>query len=236
MQALVKQSNQLGDKFVINLIAQADGTYEVRSVELLDEGKRLRFSFTKSHAVRDVFSPKAAAMLLEIAQKARRQPGLLALPDFKVNLGTLSFDGCRVMVTAAETGTENVMIRWRSYYGKVVNFFKDSFSYRDCIVENATEHALEMMQEVYLPLFDISRFIDAMNDNPDSNDTRNVSVALNELNRRIKDLRYYEFLMKRYVAMQGEQTRALDHDPVSRDHRSIDMQTALPAARFGSTS
>lgn len=228
MSGTAQNSNQLGDKFVINIITLADGTHAVRSIELIDEAKRLRFSFSQDNTLREIFTSEGVAALQEVIDKSKRQPGLMMLPDHKVNLGDLALEGCRIMVTAAEAGAENIMIRWRSYYGRIVSFFKDTFSYRDCIVENATEHALEVMQDVYAPLFDISRFIDAMPTQDLSGDQANVNVALNELNRRIKDLRYYEFLVKRYVATQegGPALPGLQHDMITEGRLQVDRSFA----------
>lgn len=218
MKASVAEENRTGDTFVMNMMSRSDGSVSVRSIELIDDVKRLRFSFNKDHRPHDIFTRDALESLLPVIDKAREQKGLILLPDLRICLPELILEGCRIMVTAGETGSENIMIRWKGYYGRIVAAFRSDFSFSDCIAEDATSHALVVMRDLYMPLYDISQFIDEMIEHDIEPNVFNLRLALKDLNWRIKKLRYYELMVKNFLAGSEDRTSsktlisAFDHD------------------------
>jgi hypothetical protein len=155
----VSTGQESPEKLIINLWKNADGVVFVRSVEMVDNVSRARFSFTNDAKLASIFTPLASDGLLEVIRKGCERPGLLMMSDYVIDLKDLILKGCRVLVTAVQNGVENIMIRFVSFYGRVKSLFRDSVKHTDALPERAAEHAMSVFERIHMPLRNFSYFI-----------------------------------------------------------------------------
>ena len=188
------------EKLVINLWKNPDGMVFTRSVEIIDEVTRVRFSFGSDLEVESIFTPPAVRALLDVLDDAMQSSGMLSMPDMKIQLEGILLSGCRVMVTPNENGIEHVMIRFVKYYGRVTSLFKEGFSHRDSLSEDAVDHAVHALERVYLPLRNFSYYLtDFLQRFPDSLGKQHTD-ALKNINDEINTLGYFTDLINHYVS------------------------------------
>ena len=191
------------EKLIVNLWKNPDGSIFVRSVEIVDRISRIRMSFTNESSIRHVFSAAAAGALLNIVGKTISQRGMLMIPDLRIDLKDLVLSGCRVMVTAAENGIENIMIRFVKFYGRVKTMFREGLAHRDSLSEEAVDQAVDALERVYMPLRNFSQYLRDMLDNFPHLLSTDQREFLSRVNGEINDLSYVTDLITHYVNSQG---------------------------------
>lgn len=188
------------EKLVINLWKNPDGSVFTRSVEIVDEVSRVRFSFNNNQTIEDVFKKPAVQALMDVLQDALSKRGMLSMPDLKIQLEGILLSGCRVLVTATENGIENIMIRFVKYYGRVTSLFSDGFSHRDSLSEDAVDQAVHALERVYLPLRNFSYYLnDLLERFPDSLGKQRTEILQN-VSKEIGTLGYFTDLISHYVS------------------------------------
>ncbi|MEM1371782.1 MAG: hypothetical protein AAGG72_06085 [Pseudomonadota bacterium] len=188
------------EKLVINLWKNSDGVIFTRSVEILDEVTRVRFSFGSDLPVGSIFTQQAVCALTDVLDDASSQLGMLSMPDLKIQLEGILLSGCRVMVTATEVGVEHIMIRFVKYYGRVTSLFREDFSHRDSLSEDAVDHAVYALERVYLPLRNFSYYLnDFLERFPGALERQHIE-ALENIRGEINTLGYFTDLINHYVS------------------------------------
>ncbi|MEL7466987.1 MAG: hypothetical protein AAFN27_00945 [Pseudomonadota bacterium] len=211
------------EKLIINLWRNPDGTLFTRSVEIVDQVTRVRFSFNSDFTIDGIFKNGAVRALKDIVQDSSNRRGMLILPDLKIQLEGILLSGCRVLITATEQGIENIMIRFAKYYGRVNALFNEGFSHRDSLAEDAVDQAVEALEKVYLPLRNFSYYLsDFLNRFPNVLGKQRTEF-LRKISNEITTLGYFTDLISHYVSSQeiiartrgSEARQTVDH---SVDH------------------
>ena len=188
------------EKLVINLWKNSDGVVFTRSVEIVDEVTRVRFSFSGDLAIECVFTQPAVNALIDVLDDATGKQGMLSMPDLKIQLEGILLSGCRVMVTATDSGIEHIMVRFVKYYGRVTSLFKEDFSHRDSLSEDAVDQAVHALEQVYMPLRNFSYYLtDFLERFPQVLGKQRTDV-LEKINNEIHSLDYYTDLISHYVS------------------------------------
>lgn len=208
------------EKLIVNIWKNPDGTLFTRSVEIVDKISRVRFSFNADSILEMVFNSDAAKAFREIVDKTIERRGMLMMPDHSIHLSDLFIQGCRVMVTATESGIENIMIRFVRFYGRVLSLFSETFSHKDCIAEGATEQAATALENVYLPLRNFSTYLDQiLAEGPESLDDTKANF-LKTVRGEIQKLSYYGDMIAWYVSTKSMMQEPYDPqsiEPVRND-------------------
>lgn len=216
------------EKLIINLWRNTDGVVFTRSVEIVDQITRVRFSFNSDLKLESIFKKSAVTALVEILQDAINKRGMLILPDLKIQLEGILLSGCRVMVTATEQGIENIMIRFVKYYGRVNALFNDGFSHRDSLAEDAVDQAVDALERVYMPLRNFSYYLtDFLERFPHVLGPQRTDF-LRKISTEISTLNYFSDLISHYVSAReimtngrgGNTAPLVDHnsDPLLPEH------------------
>ena len=114
------------DKFIITLRASEDGVIVVQSIELIADFARTRISLSRRNRLDECFCPEVASELAAVLKLALEALGKTSLPDHAIRLSDVLLEGCRVIVTAASGGGENINLRFRKCYGAVFSVLNDS--------------------------------------------------------------------------------------------------------------
>ena len=194
----------------------------VRSVEVVGRGFRNRLSFTENNEIEDVFVPELADRLAGAVTDTDILPdetsGLMALPDFLFESGWLVLSGLRCLVTEAENGARQIMLRFRSFVGPIAAAFRgelgllqQSFAAREAI-------AVDALDTIAMPLFDIARIGRSVPDNEALG--RSLDARLNAISHRSEDLEFMLVLLKRYIEHQMDEGDTTASNRVSDQRRA----------------
>lgn len=198
------------NRFVITLNSSEDGVIVVQSIEFIAEFARTRISLSKRNRLDECFCPEVAAELSAILSPALEKPGMLSLPDHAIRLSDVLLEGCRVIVMAASGGGENIIVRFRKCYGAIFSVLNDNVPLKKNLVDKSVAQTLEMLENAYVPLFDLSRYLDGLLDQQEDGlecDFDNVARTINE---KIKSLEMYNFFLKRYLETPGSGAQTLE--------------------------
>ena len=198
LAALPKIGSQ--EKLIINLWKNPDGVIFTRSVEIIDDVTRVRFSYTNELRIESIFKKPAVRALLDVLEDVSTSGGILSMPDLKIQLEGILLSGCRVMVTATERGIENIMIRFVKYYGRVTSLFNEGFSHRDSLAEDAVDQAVDALERVYLPLRNFSYYLSDFLHRFPSVLGKQRTEFLQNISKEISTLDYYTDLISHYVS------------------------------------
>ncbi len=195
---LPKEGSQ--EKLIINLWKNPDGVVFTRSVEIVDDVSRVRFSFNNGQQIGEVFKKPAVQALMDVLRDALGKRGMLSMPDLKIQLEGILLSGCRVMVTATEQGIENIMIRFVKYYGRVTSLFSEGFSHRDSLSEDAVDQAVHALERVYLPLRNFSYYLNDLLQRFPTTLGKQRTDILQNISKEINTLGYFTDLISHYVS------------------------------------
>lgn len=190
------------ERLIMNIVVQPDGRRFLRSVEVFDRIKRMRFSFVES-TLREVLSLDALASINDLLNGVLGNGRALVSSDVTIQLKNLILEGCDVMVSGGADGVENVMIRFKHYYGRILSLFNDTFAYRDSIADRASEIATDILMNIYTPLFDLSQYIDQNLPQQGAAAEPEVSAALGRINEKIKELQFHRMLLINCLGNDG---------------------------------
>lgn len=174
----------------ITLIEKADGSLIVRSVELIGETCRARFSFGPEATTEQAFAPFAAAEITGLAARASDQRGMLALPDTVLTLAGLSLGDCRIVSTDARDGGVQILIRFKQMYGDLFVLFAEDYMPKRRLGANlpASNDAVDLLERAYLPLSDLAEHILEVSKDSVKDGGDHASAALIDIAHRIRAL------------------------------------------------
>lgn len=188
------------EKLIINLWRNPDGGIFTRSVEIVDQVTRVRFSFNSDLKIESIFKETAVRALTDVLNDALQKRGMLIMPDLKIQLEGILLSGCRVMVTATEAGIENIMIRFVKYYGRVTALFTEGFSHRDSLAEDAVDQAIDALERVYMPLRNFSYYLSDFLERFPHVLGKQRTEFLHNISKEISTLGYFTDLISHYVS------------------------------------
>ena len=198
------------DKFIITLRASEDGVIVVQSIELIADFARTRISLSRRNRLDECFCPEVASELAAILKPALEAPGMTSLPDHAIRLSDVLLEGCRVIVMAASGGGENIIVRFRKCYGAVFSVLNDSVPLKKNLVDRTVAQTIDMLENAYIPLFDLSRYLGSLLDQSQAGLERDFDAVARTINEKIKALEMYNFFLKRYLEAPGTGTQTLE--------------------------
>mgnify|MGYP000751873322 CR=1 FL=1 len=69
---------------------------------------------------------------------------------------------------------------------------------------------IDMLENAYIPLFDLSRYLGSFLEQPQAGLERDFDVVARTINEKIKALEMYNFFLKRYLEAPGAGTQTLE--------------------------
>ena len=212
MSSLPEVSNvETGDKFVITLNTGKNDDLYMQSIEFIASFARTRISLSKHNRLDEFFCPAVAAELTDILQPAIASNGMLSLPDRSIRLSDVLLEGCRVIVMAAAGGGENIIVRFKKCYGAIFSVLHDNVPLKKNLADKSISQALDVLENAYIPLFDLSRFLDGILTSESNALDQNFESAALSINERIKSLEMYKFFLMRYLETQGASGQSLEN-------------------------
>ena len=173
----------------ITLIATDHAGLVVRSVEMIGPVCRARFSFSGEVKTSEAFCSSAASAFEAVSKRIIDQRGLLALPDFEVELEGLHLTDCRVVATEARDGGVQILIRFREYVGDLFAMFSEKHKMRESISGTSDQKSLNnLFEKAYIPLSDIAEHILQIKKDPDHPIDERSSLALIEIAKKIREI------------------------------------------------
>ncbi|MEM7507559.1 MAG: hypothetical protein AAF415_12520 [Pseudomonadota bacterium] len=182
------------ERLIMNIVVQPDGRRLLRSLEVFDNAKRMRFSFVES-TLREVLSIEALASINDLLDGILGNGRAIISSDVAIQLKNLILEGCNIMISAGADGAENVMIRFKHYHGRILSLFSDTFAYRDSVADRAVETATDILTNIYMPLFDLSQYIDQNLSKEGADPQPELAEALTRINKKIKELQFHRMLL-----------------------------------------
>ncbi|MEM9146939.1 MAG: hypothetical protein AAGC57_12125 [Pseudomonadota bacterium] len=178
------------DRLALTLRAEADGSFYVRDVEILNEGSRLRVSFQRENRLEEVLSAESCETIADVARKASEHRGMLALPDLRVSLRNLVLAGCRVLISAAEDGAEHILIRFGHCFGNLLGLFRKNVLALNMAVDELCDSSARRLDELYLQIANFSSHIETVLGDERPNCPIRTHRELAALSQRIRTTMY----------------------------------------------
>lgn len=191
------------EKLVVNLWREPDGRLFARSVEIVDRISSVRFSFNSDCMIDRIFDRRALSEICGIVARVASPRGVLMLPDLRIDLKGLVLEGCRVLVTTAEDGIETIMVRFTSYFGRVLSLFRDGFQQRSGLSENAVDQAISALEKVYMPLRKFSVYLDDLLATFPHLLDRDKIASLRRIRADVAEMGHISDLIVHYVNSKG---------------------------------
>ena len=203
---LAKSERLEREVVTITLKVEPDGVIIVRSTELIGSGSRARFSFSADAAIEASFQPAAARRVRELVTRVVDQQSMISLPDHVLRIPGLMLAECNVVSADVIDGGQQVMIRFRRYFGDLFSLFAEDYMPRRRLGDATTEHAINLVEQAYLPLVAFIDHVQEMRDNGEVSSDDKASQALFAITERIRSLEVCRILAKEAVSS----TRARD--------------------------
>ena len=203
----------------ITLKANSFGAVLVRSVELISSDARVRFSYPGEASIRATFCEEAASAIEDLIAAAMEQPGILSVPDHVVRTPSLVLADSSVIVADMDDGGQQIMVRFRDHYGDILTLFASGTNPREMLVGGAVDHALEAIEQAYLPLFDFANHIAELRDSGALEPGDKTAEALLSIAERIGEMSVSRILAKDLVTGKT-QTRSLRKEAIEAKIKS----------------
>lgn len=184
----------------ITLKADAFGALFMRSLELVRGDTRIRLSFSKDATIAEAFCAQAAMRVEEVAAAALERMGLLRLPDFVIRAADFVLADCSAVAADMEDGGQQIMLRFRDHYGDIMSLFSADAEARQMLAGRAPDHAIEALEQAYVPLFDIAGHIAELRQAGALDASEKHTKALLSISEKIEAMRVYRVIAKDLVA------------------------------------
>lgn len=219
------------DKFVNTLNVSEDGMILVQSIEFIADFARTRVSLSRKNRLDEFFCPEVTARLTGILTPALKTRGIISLPDQAIQLPDVLLEGCRVIIMAAAGGGENVIVRFRKCYGAIFSVLNENVPLKKNLVDKSVLQSIEMLENAYIPLFSLSRYLDDLLERQEGGLERHFGAAARAVNDQIKSLEMYNFFKERYLNASAPPFPD-DQSPEGFAHMGLeDQATAVEAEK-----
>ncbi len=192
--------NADADTFVINLHRDASASPVVASVELVLPEVRNRYSFKPRKRLHDVFTADFADSLEAALNRLGADERIVSLPEFVYEIPGLIMSGLRILLTAAEDGSETIMLRIRRYIGTVKSLFRFDPAMAVSSTSVRERIAVDVLEDIISPLFDlISLDVPGMEEIIEKHAPA-IRKRISELSLRQEEIVFLTGLLQRYVS------------------------------------
>ena len=179
------------DRLVLYFRIEADKSPFLNSGEFTNAGTQCGMNFYQKNSLLDVISDAARPIFERLLEIAQNSSGLTAMPDFVVRLTDFVMSKCRIIVRAAENGSEIVMIRFRNFSGNVSSLFKNVIFGEKPHSEPITEPVSDAWLRAVQPVLDFGTYADQIARSVTENSALDAQQmrAMSRIADRIADLR-----------------------------------------------
>lgn len=187
----------INDMFVVNLRIQPEGAVVVRSCELLHKDYRNRLSFTKLPDLFEVFSGRVAKAIKALVDDFGGSRNVVSKPDFEIDLPELKLAGLSFLVSAAQDGVRQVILRFRYFIGSFQSAFLMDLGLSQPTISHKERIAIESLVDIVGPLYGLALLEDRRPLR--ASEQLEVENALRDLQGKAHVLKFYSDLLIRYV-------------------------------------
>lgn len=200
------------DRLVLNFLRHSDGKIFVRSVEVISTDQRVRFSWINEHEPDCIFEADFWKQISGKVDRTVKQRGLIALPDFEIEGNGYAARCCRLLCVASENGVENVMVRFQKFMGNARNLFSEAYGTEHFSAEDSIRLAAIALETIYLPLRNLSHYLEDLLDDEEQNWPYGFKSALVQIKSRLAEFQFDEDLTKFHFSQQLAMTwSGIDH-------------------------
>jgi hypothetical protein len=183
-------------KFTVNLRTLADGSYAVKSCEVIGRDYRNRTSFQTDTTVERVFHEALAQGLNECLSKISQNKEVISLPDLKIEAPGIALAGAHILTSEPVDGSISVIVRFNYFIGSVEAALNETISSRDWHRELPTSIAADVLFDIALPMLDIctAHEFGLFDDSPAS-----MESFLQKIVENSHELRFRAEILKRFI-------------------------------------
>lgn len=204
----------------------------VRSVEVVSEDQRVRFSWIEEHDPHSIFEPEFWQQLCPKVDQTVEQRGLMALPDFEIEGHGFAARCCRLLCVASENGVENIMVRFQKFVGNARKLFADACSIGHFSPEDSARLAAVTLETIYLPLRNLTHYLDELLNEAEQDWPEGFKTALSQFKTRMTDFQFDEDMTKLLFSQQMTMTRPeTDHPEIGKQEKRNNVFQHLVRAK-----
>jgi hypothetical protein len=204
-----KGQNNL-NSFVVTMWVEQCGDVFVRSCEIIGDQFRNRTSFGDRPRLENTFSERMAREIGICVRKLSMQTEVLALPSLQIQLPGLSLSGARLVATRLTNGTVNVILRFKSFFGKINAAFRNNLGFDTRLDHVNSVLATKVLDDIALPLLNICT---ALDQDPAADPSSRMAKITRHLSAHSHEIRFQVELLKRFVTQQAQSAEEQRHVP-----------------------
>lgn len=195
-----------GQRLIINLRARGEDEVVFHNFEYHVQGACARIALRQNVSLSEALEPGAARQIERLAADGAQRPGMISRPDEVVVLPYLHLQGCDVISNhSAVDDTMLIIVRFRHVFGSIFDILNPAMPLRERLEDRVARHALDLLETVYVPLFDLSSYLDDVLAGRFGSDGKLMS-ALSSINERIKSMEMYRFMLIRHLEARDQPT------------------------------
>lgn len=192
----------------IAFLRPESGETRLRSIQVMGETGRVRFSFAETVPLEQVFEPQVNAYLLEILKDGLPDFGIVALDDRPLELPGLSLRNLRVMASQIAEGGTQVIFRFREFSGDIMAIFGKNALPFFADDREPKGIAIETLEEIFVPLSNLAAYINERIETADAQERAATINALVGAGHRIETLRSRVSVLKKLATQTSDQDNA----------------------------
>lgn len=182
-------------KFAINLLATAEGEFEVRSCEVLGNGYRNRTSFQRTARIEEVFVSAVASGLGDCLSRLSRKKEVMSLPELKIEAPGLALGCAHILVSEREEGQISVIVRFQIFLGNLDAVLCEGLRPLPSPPVLLDSLASEVLFDITLPILNIC----SAGDLEQLSNTEVLASYLEKLAENTDDLKFRSTLLRRFL-------------------------------------
>jgi len=182
----------------------ADGDVSLRSIELVNIGQRIRFSYSGQRNLSEILEPSVQAAFQGLLDRAKYTLGVLALPEYSMKSKGLVLEDVRIMVSVGRDAGKHVIMRFRRFFGDIFALFQPKAVPVKGPMDQVNSLAVEALDEVFVPLANLRVYLSNKLFHATEEERSHAIAALQEAMERVEDLEIKYSAVKRYASKTPE--------------------------------
>ena len=191
-----------GLRLVLNLFRDQNGSYAVKCCEVIGAGFNNRTTFGTRNHIEDVVDDRLAASILNELEDVGPDHRVISLPNFALELPGLLLAHAHVIVSAATSRGQAILVRFRHVVGSIGKALKLDIGLSETPVRDSERMVSEFLQDLALPLLELLRPIS----NQPSMAFNEAPAAFEHVAARAKEVEVHIELLRRYSNSLPEAT------------------------------
>lgn len=213
----------------MNIDLSVDRPLGVRSVEVVASGYRNRTSFGEIFQPEHVFLEPIAEAIKDCLSGVRQADGVVALPEFILELPGLLLRGVHVMVSKVTDKLSHVIVRFQQFLGSLASVLHHEVGFNDGLSDQTDDLAVKAFADIVTPLLNICELVRQGGIEGGCN-TLAIPNRIHDLTHEVG---FHAELLKRFVHQRGrkvngqlDERRALSRSPDADEKTPLDLKIA----------